>query len=136
MKGGSSMDRKIFFTQLYRILRNDEQLTIGGIVDGEKRMSFEEDDFEYNIKSLSIDLSSQPTLSQKNLSNVKYNIDSPRMSKELFMSIIEWAEENGIESLTLKWEDLTLFPDIKELMLFIKENFSGNVDIITEQRLS
>ncbi len=130
------MDRKIFFTQLYRILRNDEQLVIGGIVDDEKWMSFEEDDLAYNIKSLSINLTSKPTLWQKNSSNVKYNIDSPRMSRELFMSIIEWAEENGIESLTLTWEDLTLFPDINELMLFIKTNFSGNVDIITEQSLS
>lgn len=130
------MDRKIFFTQLYRILRNDEQLVIGGILDDEKWMSFEEDDLAYNIKSLSINLTSKPTLWQKNSSNVKYNIDSPRMSRELFMSIIEWAEENGIESLTLTWEDLTLFPDINELMLFIKTNFSGNVDIITEQSLS
>lgn len=127
------MDRKIFFTQFYKVLRNDGQVVIGGIADNGKWMSFDENDLECNIKNLSIDLTSKSDMKQKNRLTGYGKAAEMRMSKELLVNIIRWAEENGIESITFTGENINLLPNMNDIMSLVKQNFSGQVDIITNE---
>jgi len=129
------MDRRIFFPQFYRVLSNDGQVVVGEFLDNEKWMSFDENDLEHNVKSLSIDLTSDCDLKYKHGSTCYSDNTDIDMSKELLENIIKWAEEHGVESITLMAEGRYLLPNMNELLMMVKQNFSGCIDIITDGTL-
>lgn len=125
-----TMDRRIFPSQLYKTIKNNGQFVITEIQDNAECMSLEENALDFNIKSLSIDLTSKPGMKHKRCLADNNDTTGTKMNEEFLVSIIQWAEDNGIESITFIGEDVHLLPDIKDFMRFVKQNFSGQVDII------
>lgn len=128
------MDRKIYLTQLYNVLRNDRHMDDGDILDIGKWMSLTEDDIEYNSKSLSIDLTSTLKLGCRHCLTNNKDIAEIYINTELLESIVKWAEQQGIESITVTGEGIHLMPNMNKLLFLLKQNFSGQVDIITDER--
>lgn len=84
---------------------------------------------------ISIDLTSRCNLRCRHCSTAYGDIPAYDMTFEDLKSIVNWCERNGVTHLTLTGGEIFLLEDIEEKLYWVKEHFSGMIDIITNGTL-
>lgn len=87
------------------------------------------------ISGMSIDLTSRCNLRCRHCSSAYGDIPAYDMSFKDLKRIVNWCEKNGVAHLTLTGGEIFLLSDINEKLYWIREHFSGVVDIITNGTL-
>lgn len=100
-----------------------------------RSLRFAEDVLEYKLESVSLDLTSKCNLRCKHCSTAFGEIPNIDLAVESMMQIVQWAENNKIEKLTLTGGEIFVLLDIMERLKSVRNIFSGKIDIITNATL-
>ncbi|MFR3063849.1 radical SAM/SPASM domain-containing protein [Peptoniphilus sp.] len=124
MNSLESVEYKVYYTKLLRVLAKIKVLVNK---EFKKREVF--------IKDLSLELTTACNLRCRHCSGMYGSKENEFLSNSHLKSIINWANTKQINSLTLTGGEIFCIEDIYEKLKYIRNNFNGNISIITNATL-
>ena len=86
---------------------------------------------EIKLESISIELTTNCNLRCKHCCIAAGDLPIANIKNEICFKIIDWAEKKKIKEITLTGGEPLLYPDLIEILLYLRNHFSGTVQIIT-----
>lgn len=93
--------------------------------------TFEDNQSDITLKNVSLDLTSRCNLRCRHCATAYGDIPAFDMSFDTLTSIVQWCEDNHIKNLTLTGGEIFLLKDIDERLRYIRSNYSGVIEILT-----
>lgn len=88
-----------------------------------------------HINDISLELTTFCNLNCKHCSSEYGNKKTENMTIENISKIVNWANEHNVESITLTGGEIFCLSDINEKIILIRNQFKGNIEIITNSTL-